>query len=282
MLIKLKQIEQGEELKASTEELKVSVKNLETSTGELKATTENLKTSVRSLETRTGDLETSTNSLKTSVEGLETSVEGLEASVEDLEKSIAERKDGKDGTNGKDGVNGKDGASAFEIANKVRKEAGQSPFNSEAEFIASLKGKDGSGADISFFKSDEADILTVTGQDPEGISDAEATSSAAAVKLYKSLLRQIKNIKPPTVVNRINKTLKVSAWNDSNMQTITDTCIKSNSVVLMALPLGTSESITTAFVDADIIASEQKDGSITLKYTGIKPIQDFVVDFCIL
>ena len=87
----------------------------------------------------------------------------------------------------------------------------------------------------------------------------------------------------PSTVHKKRVTLEFSKWDDSTgQQSIEDENIKEDSVILISLPLNTTDDAAYEFSSADITACEQVEGKITLKYTGEKPKRNFLIDLCII
>lgn len=87
----------------------------------------------------------------------------------------------------------------------------------------------------------------------------------------------------PSAVHKKRVTLEFSKWDDSTgQQSIEDENIKEDSVILISLPLSTTDDAAYEFSSAGITACEQVEGKITLKYTGEKPKRNFLIDLCIM
>ena len=87
----------------------------------------------------------------------------------------------------------------------------------------------------------------------------------------------------PSAVHKKRVTLEFSKWDDSTgQQSIEDENIKEDSVILISLPLNTTDDAAYEFSSAGITACEQVEGKITLKYTGEKPKRNFLIDLCIM
>lgn len=113
---------------------------------------------------------------------------------------------------------------------------------------------------------------------PEG-AEAATWGSITGTLSSQTDLQTALDAKQDALIKK-NVTLSASSWS-SDTYTISDSDITASNVVTLTYPVSTSASDYTALQDADIRATAQAAGSLTLQALGTVPTSDLTITLVI-